>query len=286
MEDCMMKKIGITLKVAEAPQKDVGYGTARVDRKTMEKLELSTGDIIAIKGRKCTGAVIMPTDAADEEKRIIRIDNLTRKNAWVKLGDCVKIRRVVAPAAKKIVMVPVHDEDRVRFETKNVEEIVRKSLLNRPVMAWDSLTVPTTKNQLGGLVLSFVVRTIPKETIVTIADNTRLVFDGHPLAKQDYLVLGLKHGQVIPQLCEPLKDMRFNLQYCPHRDDCKWLNNFFETPYDVIEQFDAMEDVIRTLHCDFCKSDEWVFVGVTFSGSMLSIPMTPKWGRRIQKLIT
>ena len=43
---------GITLKVAEAFQNDIGRGIARIDSKAKSQLGVSTGDIIKLVGKK------------------------------------------------------------------------------------------------------------------------------------------------------------------------------------------------------------------------------------------
>ena len=75
----------IVLKVSEAFQQDVGYGRDRIDHQTRIDLDLSIGDIIEIEGTKITAASVWRAHPSDEGKKIIRIDNLTRKNAGTDL---------------------------------------------------------------------------------------------------------------------------------------------------------------------------------------------------------
>lgn len=44
----------LQLKVGDAKQRDVGRGIARIDQKTMQKLEISAGDVIEIIGKRAT----------------------------------------------------------------------------------------------------------------------------------------------------------------------------------------------------------------------------------------
>ena len=76
-----MKGKEIILNVSEAFQQDVGYGRARIDHQTRIELDLSIGDAIEIEGTKSTVAIVWRAHPTDEGKRLLRIDNLTRKNA-------------------------------------------------------------------------------------------------------------------------------------------------------------------------------------------------------------
>ncbi|MGA3297038.1 MAG: hypothetical protein ABSD41_06265, partial [Candidatus Bathyarchaeia archaeon] len=50
----------ISLRVADARQRDVGHGKVRIDNETMQKLEITSGDSIEIHGKKMTVAVAWP----------------------------------------------------------------------------------------------------------------------------------------------------------------------------------------------------------------------------------
>ena len=93
---------GVTLKVAEALQDEVGYGRGRLDTPTRNELGLSIGDIIEIHGRRRepTVAIVWRARTEDEGKGVVRIDGLIRNNAKVNLGDKVAARQAPArPAA-------------------------------------------------------------------------------------------------------------------------------------------------------------------------------------------
>jgi len=50
----------LTLRVADAYQRDVGRGIARVDPKVVDALGLTSGDVIQIVGKKKTTALSWP----------------------------------------------------------------------------------------------------------------------------------------------------------------------------------------------------------------------------------
>ncbi len=49
--------LDVTLTVVEALQNDPGRGIVRIDSENREKLEVSIGDVVEIKGKKSTGAI-------------------------------------------------------------------------------------------------------------------------------------------------------------------------------------------------------------------------------------
>jgi Cell division protein 48 (CDC48), N-terminal domain. len=99
----------VTLKVMEAYTRDVGRGVARVDYEVMDMLNLQSGDVIEIKGKRRTVAKVLPLYPTDEGRGIIRIDGLIRSNAGVAIGDNVAIRKVKAVPAERIVISPMEE---------------------------------------------------------------------------------------------------------------------------------------------------------------------------------
>ena len=82
----------LRLRVAEARQRDVGYGIARIDREVGASAGLQTGDMVEIRGRKLTAATLW-LGYLEDEKDIIRIDGYIRSNAGVSLNDWVTVRK-------------------------------------------------------------------------------------------------------------------------------------------------------------------------------------------------
>ncbi len=163
---------GIVLKVSEAFQQDVGYGRARIDHQTRIDLDLSIGDIIEIEGTKTTAASVWRAHPSDEGKKIIRIDNLTRKNAGTGLGDRVKIKRADVKEAEEVVLAPLMPEgQRVEFGM-GIDSIIRKNLLRRPITKGDEITIPGIA--FFGNALPFVIINTNPQGIVSITERTSL----------------------------------------------------------------------------------------------------------------
>ncbi|WP_455140201.1 CDC48 family AAA ATPase [Candidatus Hodarchaeum mangrovi] len=133
--------IGLTLKVAEANQSDVGRGLVRIDYSIMREFNLETGDIVEISsdrpgGRK-TGALVIPGRREDRGKRIIRMDGLIRGNVGTSLGETVRVRAIKKREAKHITIAPA--EERIRLLVKS--DIIRERLQNHPISRGDLLVI-------------------------------------------------------------------------------------------------------------------------------------------------
>jgi transitional endoplasmic reticulum ATPase len=137
-----MIKGEVLLKVSEAFQQDVGYGRARIDSQSRMELDLSVGEVIEIEGDKTTAAVVWRAHPSDEGKKIIRIDNLTRKNAGVGLGDSAKIRIAELSEAKEVILAPLLPEGQRLHVGTGIEALIKKGLLKRPLTKGDRIIVP------------------------------------------------------------------------------------------------------------------------------------------------
>ena len=164
-----MKLEETVLKVSEAFQQDVGYGRARIDHQTRMELDLSIGDVIEIAGTKTTASVVWRAHPTDEGKRIIRIDNLTRKNAGSGLGDRVKIGKADVKVAKSITLAPLLPEGQKIRLGGGIENFIKKGLLKRPVSKDDAVIIPNYAF-LG--TLPFVIINASPAGIVLIHEDT------------------------------------------------------------------------------------------------------------------
>lgn len=97
----------LSLKVAEAMNKDVGRGIARIDPADMQALEAEIGDVVEIVGKRRTVARLMPTFKEERGKSRIQIDGLVRGNAQVSLDEKVTLKKVPWQPAEKVVLAPV-----------------------------------------------------------------------------------------------------------------------------------------------------------------------------------
>ncbi len=70
----------VSLRVQEAKKRDIGRNIARIDQETMEKLDIKTGDVIALVGKKESAGIAWPSYPQDSGLGIIRIDSRLKKN--------------------------------------------------------------------------------------------------------------------------------------------------------------------------------------------------------------
>ncbi|MBT4257637.1 CDC48 family AAA ATPase [archaeon] len=129
----MEKNKQIELKVVEALQDDAYKGIARIDKSIMEKLGVSRGDSILIKGSRTTVAIVDRAYPADVGEGIIRIDGILRRNAKTGIGDFVEIDSVEMKEAKKITIAPAQKGIMVQGDSDNL----RKGLLGRTLVKGD-----------------------------------------------------------------------------------------------------------------------------------------------------
>ena len=162
----------LQLKVGDAKQRDVGRGIARVDQKTMQRLEISAGDVIEIIGKRGTSAIAWPAYSEDQDRSLIRIDGFTRKNVGVAINEYVVVRAAKVKDATHVVLAPVDmrlnvDEDFTNF--------VKNRLMERTFVEGD-----TTLVMMLGHAIPFTVTKTRPHGIVRISHATALQILNEP----------------------------------------------------------------------------------------------------------
>ncbi len=156
----------LRLRVAEARQRDVGYGIARIDRDVGASAGLSTGDIIEIKGKKLAAATLW-LGYLEDEKDIIRIDGYIRSNAGVSLNDYVIVRKATVKEAQMVVLAPVNNSIK---PDENFTKLVKSRLIEYPIVQKNVVPVLFFGNLFNFAVLQTrptgVVKITPKTKVV------------------------------------------------------------------------------------------------------------------------
>ena len=129
--------VNVALKVAEAFQNDIGRGIARIDSKAKSELNLSTGDIVMLKGKKAALAIVWQAHPDDEGLDMVRMDGILRQNAGVGLGDRVTIESTEVKEAKKVVLAP---KEPMRYSI-GFDQYVKKRLVGKPILKSNLLPV-------------------------------------------------------------------------------------------------------------------------------------------------
>src|SRR5918911_4889 len=153
----------ISLKVREAYTRDVGRGVARIDYDSMDSLNVSTGDIIEIKGKdRRTVSKCLPLYPSDEGKGIIKGDGLVRNNAGVAIDDIVVIRKIKAVPAEKVIVAPLEAIPPID------ERYLADALESVPLIKGDNVMVP----YFGGRLTFQVIGVTPTVDTVLVTKKT------------------------------------------------------------------------------------------------------------------
>jgi len=96
----------VDLKVAEALNKDVGRGFARLDPDIMASLGIRTGDTVTIRGKRSTVCRAMPTFREQRGRGVVQVDGLTRHNAGASIDETVEVLVAQCRPADSVTIAP------------------------------------------------------------------------------------------------------------------------------------------------------------------------------------
>lgn len=97
----------VKLKVTEALSKDVGRAFARIGPEDMEKLHVSTGDLVEVAGKHGTVCKVMPAYKEMRGQSRIQLDGLSRENAGSGLDEFVRVKKTSFSGAQRVVISPI-----------------------------------------------------------------------------------------------------------------------------------------------------------------------------------
>jgi transitional endoplasmic reticulum ATPase len=163
----------VSLRVAETNSKFVGRGMALVDPKVMEEMDLSTGDILEISGRKKSYVLLWSSQRDDHGKKVIRIDGYTRNNIGVGIDDTVSVRKVNVKKAEQVILAPTEE-----LNIMGLEDYLPELLEGRVVTRGDIIPLNIMGRRIGFAVTS----TSPTDTASLIDSNTEFVIGSVPNA--------------------------------------------------------------------------------------------------------
>ncbi|MEA2070442.1 MAG: CDC48 family AAA ATPase [Asgard group archaeon] len=169
----MSNSSSITLKVAEARPRDIGRQKVRIDGLSMRQINVTTGDVVEIKGKKTTAAIAWPAYPEDQNAGLIRMDKLSRKNANIGLSEKVTITKADAKNAKTVTLAPFQTPVSIDYSFEN---FVKRKLLGYPLTEGDMVLIP-----ILGKSLPFTVTALKPEGIIRITEDTELKVIEKPL---------------------------------------------------------------------------------------------------------
>ena len=166
---------GVLLRVAEANATDPGMSRVRLDEESRISLDVEIGDVVEIeKSSKKTVGRVFRARPEDEGKQIVRIDSVMRNNCGCSIGDKVKVKKVAIEVATRVVLAPIiRKEQKLKFGD-GIDDFVQKTLLKRPMIEQDNISVPgLTLVGHSGLLFK-VVKTVPPKVPVEIGEITKI----------------------------------------------------------------------------------------------------------------
>lgn len=131
----------VRLQVAPARQEESGAGIARMPRSAFQKLGITEGDVVEIRGKRTTAAIAMAAYPEDDALDVVRLDGLQRANAQGGSGEHVEIARGESRPATRVVFAPAQREMRLQGPT----QALKRNFFRRPLVAGD--LVATTGQQ-------------------------------------------------------------------------------------------------------------------------------------------
>ena len=152
------------LVVKEAAHGDAGRGMARLSIDVMKQLNLVSGDVIEISGKKKAAAIVWPGFPEDTGRAVIRIDGNVRSNAGAGIDDKVRIKKLDAGYATKVTIQPTQ-----AIRLVGGEQYLKRMLHGRSVSAGQTVRV----NVLGNP-LTFVISKVSPKGIAIVTEDTEI----------------------------------------------------------------------------------------------------------------
>jgi transitional endoplasmic reticulum ATPase len=163
----------VFLKVDSAYPEDQGAGKVRLDPETMLQLRLSPGNIVYIEGKRRTVAKVWRSMVSDWHQGKVRVDNFTRANAGISLGDRVRVAAVEEEVeAKRMVLAPPDDAQQVPINYM----VVKNRLIDFPVVRNDLVPIPVGLPFMQAQLVPFKAVEVEPENAVIITKNTQVEF--------------------------------------------------------------------------------------------------------------
>jgi transitional endoplasmic reticulum ATPase len=150
--------------VKEAYHGDAGRGMARLSMDVMKAMGLVSGDIIEIEGKKKATAVVWPGYPEDTRKAILRIDGNIRSNAGTGIDERVRIHKIEAVYARKVVIQPTQP-----IRLVGGEQYLLRLLRGRSVQEGQAVRVDVLGNPL-----TFVIAKVVPKGVGVVSDDTEI----------------------------------------------------------------------------------------------------------------
>ncbi len=124
------------LRIERLEKSRSGRSLCYIDQDIMLGLELNTGDIIEIRGKKKTTGIAV-SSVQDRGTGNIRLDGLQRLNAGATIGEFITVKLAEVYPAVEIVLTPT----RPNIDLKRQAEAIKGKLIDKPVVLGDIVDV-------------------------------------------------------------------------------------------------------------------------------------------------
>lgn len=163
----------VTLKVLGSDPNLVGKKIAAIDNETRNMLGLGHNAYVLLKGKRETLVRIWPGRPSEERQRVIRIDNFTRRNAGVSVGDTVVVKKAVLVPAKKITFAPTTE---VQVNINKYKMQIKKAFLSKPMITGEEVLFAIFGNPI-----TLIVQSTRPRGAVLITDDTEVEVLNEPV---------------------------------------------------------------------------------------------------------
>ncbi len=160
----------IILKIAVPVESDAGTSFVRVGRKFINKLNASYGDVVEITGKRKTAGVLKESPAEDENKEIIRLDEVLLYNLEGNINDSVEVRKTGKIPAKKVFLSPAEPVT----ISPSLVDFLKQSLSGKPVLKSNAVKVDVMGTAIGFLVSNTIpngIVIVDKDTIFQLSEK-------------------------------------------------------------------------------------------------------------------
>ncbi len=191
---------GIELTVAGALVTDDGRWIARIDSKARKLLNVISGDIVEMKGKRSTAAIVWQAHQQDEGLDFIRIDGFIRQNLGCGLGDKIFIKKAEVNEAEKVVLAPPPQQKPPI--SPDFSEYAKNRLEDRPLMKGDVVPIA-----MFGYIFNLVVAQVVPHGIVRVGRKTEVVVKTEPVS-DSMVKIGEVHYEDIGGLKNEIQKIR------------------------------------------------------------------------------
>ncbi len=198
--ECLRSE-GVELTVAGALVTDDGRGIARIDSKARKALNVISGDVIEVKGRrKSTAAVVWQAHQQDEGLDFIRIDGWIRQNIGVGIGDRVHVTKAEVKTAEKVILAPPPNQRNPM--SPDFAQYAKMRLENKPLVKGDVVPVA-----MVGYAFNFIVVQVVPHGVVRVTKETEVVVKSEPVS-ESIVRIGEVHYEDIGGLKNEISKIR------------------------------------------------------------------------------